>query len=125
MLALLDEKLNFVENEKTDLKNKLEQSKTQSILDNQTIKKLEHNLTQVNNELQKSKDIQLSINDDLNSMAKQCVSFAREIGTLKITLFEKDNQLIQCKNEKQELNTKISTLEKQFQIEKQKFDEEK
>lgn len=129
MLTILDEKINSEEKEKSDLINKLEKSKTQSILDNQKIEKLEHNLTQVEEKLQKSNDIELSNKADLKSKEKQCDSFAEEIETLKLELIEKDNQIqareVQNEKLKKCYETKVLTLEEQFQIEKQKFNEER
>lgn len=122
MLVILNEKLKTSHKEKTDLERKLIEDKAHYAVDIQTVQALENRLILVNDKLSKLNETQLVNIDSQNEKAKLC---AKEVDILKMNLIKKDEELQLCEIEKNKIlidfKNRLSTVEKNLSLEKQKF----
>eukprot|EP00102_Acyrthosiphon_pisum_P026174 XP_016663384.1 PREDICTED: uncharacterized protein LOC107884874 [Acyrthosiphon pisum] len=130
MLVLLNTKIKTLHKEKTDLEIKLAAEETHSVEATQKVRVLENDLIFAKNELIKLNETHLyNIEAQTSNAQLNADKLTKEIDTLKNNLVEKEHQLQLCKIEIDEINinhkTELLNLEKNFQLEYQKFEEKR
>ncbi|XP_060863531.1 uncharacterized protein LOC132940124 [Metopolophium dirhodum] len=130
MLVLLNTKIQTLHKDKTDLEIKLAVEETHSVEATQKVRVLQNDLIFAKNELIKLNETHLyNIAAQTTNTQLNADKLTKEIDTLKNNLVEKDNQLQLCKIEIDEINinhkTELLNLEKNYQLEYQKFEEKR